>query len=93
MAGQASQAKERLKLWECSRRAFWRNGLINRIGGMGMSNLSCAECNYHGFFVGGRCPMCGSTNLASDEAFLDKPDFDEEVYLSNEEIAKEPVRD
>ena len=58
-----------------------------------MSNLECVACGYQGLeFKEMRCPKCRSRNLASDEDFLE-PLWDEEVFVSNEEIAKEPSRD
>ena len=57
-----------------------------------MSNLECNKCMFQGYFPNGKCPQCGSTNLISDETFME-PIWDEEVFMSNEEIAKELSRD
>ena len=42
--------------------------------------------------IDGKCPECGSKNIESDEAFFGDW-VDDEDFLNNEEIAKEPLRD
>ena len=58
-----------------------------------MSMIECVRCMHQGNdFIGGKCPMCDSKNLESDEAFFGDW-INEEVFMSHEEIEKEDKHD
>ena len=55
--------------------------------------IECVRCMHQGNdFIGGKCPMCDSKNLESDEAFFGDW-INEEVFMSHEEIEKEDKHD